>query len=248
MNWLSQTWYTRHPIRWLLLPLSWLYLAIITLRRWFYEQQWLTQHRLPVPVIIVGNISIGGTGKTPFVIWLVEQLRQAGFHPGVISRGYGGQAPYYPYTVTVDSPVTASGDEPLLIASRTQCPVVVAPNRREAGEQLLRESGCDVIIADDGLQHYALQRDIEIVIVDAARQFGNGLCLPAGPLREPRKRLTEVDYVVYNGETDAHAYWMHLSGQAWINIANPNQTAPLDAFSQQAVHAIAGIGNPNRFF
>jgi tetraacyldisaccharide 4'-kinase len=248
MKWLTNSWYRPHPLRWLLLPLSLLYQLIATLRKQAYQRDWLTRHRLRVPVIIVGNISVGGTGKTPFVIWLCQQLQQAGYKPGIISRGYGGDAADYPLDVDVDTPATASGDEPLLIARRTQCPVVVDPKRSRAAIHLLSQYHCDVIISDDGMQHYALQRNVEICLVDSQRRFGNKLCLPAGPLREPISRLQSVDFVVYNGEAASQRYQMHLAPDQWVNLADPTRTKQLDAFSKQEVHAIAGIGNPQRFF
>jgi len=248
MKWLTDSWYQPHPVRWLLLPLSLLYQLIIRLRKSAYQHDWLTRHKMPVPVIIVGNISVGGTGKTPFVIWLSEQLRQAGYQPGIISRGYGGHSEHYPLDVTAASDTAVAGDEPVLIARRSGCPVVVAPDRCRAAVHLLSQHHCDVIISDDGLQHYALQRDIEIVLVDSRRRFGNRLCLPAGPLREPRTRLQSVDFVVYHGEAASQRYQMQLSGDHWINLADPQQRLPRDAFADQEVHALAGIGNPQRFF
>lgn len=248
MKWLTNSWYQPHPLRWLLLPLSLPYQLIASLRKQAYQRDWLTRHRLRVPVIIVGNISVGGTGKTPFVIWLCEQLQQAGYSPGIISRGYGGKASHYPLDIDATSSAKHAGDEPLLIARRTQCPVVVDPNRSRAAVHLLSQHHCDVIISDDGLQHYALQRDVEICLVDSQRRFGNKLCLPAGPLREPVSRLQSVDFVVYNGDAASQRYQMQLAPSHWVNLADPSITLPLDAFKHQEVHAIAGIGNPQRFF
>lgn len=248
MKWLTDSWYQPHPVRWLLLPLSLLYQLIVRLRKLAYQRDWLTRHKMRVPVIIVGNISVGGTGKTPFVVWLSEQLRQAGYQPGIISRGYGGHSDHYPLDVTADSDTAVAGDEPILIARRSGCPVVVDPDRCRAAVHLLSQHHCDVVISDDGLQHYALQRDIEIVLVDSQRRFGNKLCLPAGPLREPRSRLQSIDFVVYNGEAATQRYQMQLKAGQWVNLAEPEQTLPLDAFAAQEVHAVAGIGNPQRFF
>lgn len=245
---LIHSWYHPHPLRWLLLPLSLLYRLVSHLRRLAYQRDWLTRHKMRVPVIIVGNISVGGTGKTPFVIWLCEQLRQAGYHPGIISRGYGGHSARYPLDVSADTATDEAGDEPVLIARRSGCPVVVDPDRCRAAVHLLSQQQCDVIVSDDGLQHYALQRDMEIVLVDSQRRFGNRLCLPAGPLREPLSRLQSVDFVVYNGEAASQRYQMQLNANEWVNLADPTQTRPLDAFADQEVHAVAGIGNPQRFF
>jgi tetraacyldisaccharide 4'-kinase len=248
MKWLADTWYQSHPIRWVLYPLSALYRLIISLRKQAYQRGILTRHKMPVPVIIVGNITVGGTGKTPFVIWLVEQLRDAGYKPGIISRGYGSKPPSYPYEVTAASTAKQAGDEPLLISNRTGCPLVIDPQRSQAAVHLLSKHHCDVIISDDGLQHYALDRDIEIALVDTDRRFGNKLCLPAGPLREPMTRLNSVDFVVYHGSEQGQHYQMQLTPQQWINLAKPEQQLPLEAFAEQEVHAIAGIGNPQRFF
>lgn len=248
MKWLNDSWYQPHPVRWLLLPLSLLYQLVSRLRRLAYQRDWLTRHKMQVPVIIVGNISVGGTGKTPFVIWLSEQLKQAGYRPGIISRGYGGHSGRYPLDVSAETDTAQAGDEPVLIARRSGCPVVVDPNRSRAAVHLLSQQHCDVIISDDGLQHYALQRDIEIVLVDSQRRFGNKLCLPAGPLREPRSRLHSVDFVVYHGEAASQRYQMQLQADHWVNLADPENTLPLDAFAEQEVHVLAGIGNPQRFF
>lgn len=248
MKWLTDSWYQTHPLRWLLLPLSLLYRLVIFLRKQAYQNDILTRHKMPVPVIIVGNISIGGTGKTPFVIWLTQQLKLAGYRPGIISRGYGSKAPAYPFDVSPDSPVRQAGDEPLLISRRTACPVVIDPDRSQAAVHLLSQHQCDVIISDDGLQHYALRRDIEITIVDGNRRFGNKLCLPAGPLREPMTRLKTIDFVVYNGADVNQSYQMQLRAHEWVNLANTEKRLPLDAFAGQEVHAVAGIGHPQRFF
>lgn len=247
-DWLTSRWYRPSLLSWLLRPLSWLYRGITVLRYQAYRVGIFKQNALPVPVIVVGNITVGGTGKTPFVIWLADYLQQRGWRPGIISRGYGGHAEQYPYTVKPHSKAAVTGDEPLLIYQRTRCPVVVAPDRLAAGKQLLDESSCDVIIADDGLQHYRLQRDIEIVIVDAQRGLGNQACLPAGPLREPKKRLQSVHFVVYHGEQHATRFGMQLRIQQAIQLTRPNHTIPLQSFSSATVHAVAGIGHPQRFF
>ncbi|NQY26750.1 MAG: tetraacyldisaccharide 4'-kinase [Piscirickettsiaceae bacterium] len=248
MKWLVTTWYQPHPIRWLLSPLSLIYRLIISLRKTLYNVGLFKQYKLSVPVIIVGNISVGGTGKTPFVIWLAKQLQQAGFKPGIISRGYGGKAASYPQTVTLQSDPTIVGDEPLIITRQTACPMVVSPNRVEAGLQLLHDNDCDIIISDDGLQHYALGRDIEIVVVDGQRLFGNHYCLPAGPLREPLSRLSYIDFIVHNSASDSAEYTMNLTQGSAINLLDSTLTKPLAEFKSHTVHAIAGIGNPNRFF
>lgn len=248
LQWLINSWYQPHPIRWLLWPLSLLYRVVLKLRSELFRLDILKQGYLPVPVIIVGNIAIGGTGKTPFVIWLAKQLQQAGYRPGIISRGYGGHAEHYPQKVMPDSDPMIVGDEPIIISRHTLCPMVVAPDRVSAGNRLLKEYDCNVIIADDGLQHYALGRDIEIVIIDGQRQFGNQLCLPAGPLREPMSRLKNIDFIVENHGADTVNYTMTLSQLYAVNLADSSQKRALSSFIGKRVHAIAGIGNPQRFF
>lgn len=248
MKWLTDSWYQKHPLRWLLLPLSFVYRFIVFLRKHAYQRDILTRHKMPVPVIVVGNISVGGTGKTPFVIWLAEQLKQTGYSPGIISRGYGSKAPAYPFEVNSDSSASQAGDEPLLISRRTQCPVIIDPDRSQAAVHLLSRHHCDVIISDDGLQHYALKRDIEITLVDGNRRFGNKLCLPAGPLREPMSRLKTVDFVVYNGSEENPLYQMQLDAAEWVNLVDSSKRLPVNAFADREVHAVAGIGNPQRYF
>jgi tetraacyldisaccharide 4'-kinase len=247
-KWLSESWYKPHAIRWLLSPLSGLYRLVSFVRKQCYFLGLLKQHRVPVPVIIVGNISVGGTGKTPFVIYLIQRLQQQGFKPGVISRGYGGHSDNYPITVSNNSDPAIVGDEPVIIARQTNCPVVVSPTRVSAASFLLEHNDCDLIVSDDGLQHYALARDIEIVLVDEQRQFGNQYCLPAGPLREPLSRLQDVDFIVYNGGSNDTAFNMSLSASDAVNLSDFNVTKSIADFQGQEVHAIAGIGNPKRFF
>lgn len=240
----ERRWYGERPPAWLL-PLAYLYQAVSVARRRLYRAGRLASGHLPVPVVVVGNISVGGVGKTPLTIWLVEALRAAGYRPGVVSRGYGGRAGRWPQRVGPDSDAALVGDEPLLIARRAACPVAVAPRRAEAAALLLGE--CDVLVADDGLQHYALARDVEIAVVDGLRRHGNGACLPAGPLREPVSRLAEVDLVVCNGgKAQPGEYAMALLGDAAVNLAD-GRRRPLAEFSEP-VHALAGIGHPQRFF
>lgn len=263
---LQRRWYGKpggaHAL-WLLLsaPLEMMYRAIAALRRHGYRAGWLRSWRAPVPVIVVGNITVGGTGKTPLTIALCETLLRAGYKPGVISRGYGAHPPALPYRVRGDDSAERCGDEPLLIARRTRCAVVIAPRRADAARHLLEQERCDVILCDDGLQHYALRRDIEIAVVDAARRFGNGHCLPSGPLREPIARLSSVDAVIMNGaanatrlvESEAYAdvpaYPLELQPSALVQLASAQAVPPRTWCRQHArVHAVAGIGNPQRFF
>lgn len=239
-QWVIDGWYGKHGWLFFLIPFSWLFRVIIFFRRWIYSR---FATRLPIPVIVVGNITIGGTGKTPFVIWLAEYLKQQGHTPGIISRGYGSRAPYYPYEVSPDENPPFSGDEPLLLARHTNAPVVISPNRVAAAEKLISQyPKTTIIISDDGLQHYALARDVEIVILDGERRLGNGYCLPAGPLREPASRLKTVDFVIVNGEN------MRLIPGDLCSIQNSRQTQPISAFQNKTIHAVAGIGNPQRFF
>ncbi len=244
---LVQQWYSARAPLWLL-PLSWLFFVLVKLRRLAYKTGLLRSYRLPAPVIVVGNISVGGTGKTPLVAWLVKALQQAGYRPGIISRGYGGQAQQWPQQVHPDSDPLQVGDEPVLLAQRCGCPIVAAPDRVLAARELLEKFNCNILISDDGLQHYRLQRDIEIVVVDGARRFGNGHCLPAGPLREPVSRLQQVDFVVANGAAMSGEVAMQLVPGALVALLAGNKTVSLCELHGQQVHAVAGIGNPARFF
>ncbi|MEN9425602.1 MAG: hypothetical protein RL122_2985 [Pseudomonadota bacterium] len=224
-RWLLNVWYGDDRLgKYLLAPLTGLFCILAALRRWQHKRQ---QLKHPVPIIVVGNISVGGTGKTPLVIWLVERLRAAGFQPGVVSRGYKN---------TPDD----IGDEPRLIVQRTNVPLSVGKDRNQAITALLQQHACDIIIADDGLQHYRMGRDVEICVVDGQRRFGNGWCLPAGPLREPVSRLKSCDFVVINGET------MQMRGDTLVNLATA-ETQPLSAWAGITVHVVTGIGNPQRF-
>jgi tetraacyldisaccharide 4'-kinase len=224
-----------------------LYGGATAARRWMYRHRWLSSERLPVPVIVVGNIVAGGAGKTPLAIALVEALRARGYKPGVVSRGYGGTARVPMLLGTQPDPATV-GDEPALIRLRTRAPVAIGAKRAEAARLLLPE-GVDVVVADDGLQHYALARDIEICAVDGVRRFGNGRLLPAGPLREPKSRLRDVDFIVCNGgDARDGGVTMRLVLSNATALAHPSHVSPLTAFSGKRVHAIAGIGHPPRFF
>lgn len=258
---LIAAWQRRGLLACVLWPLSLLFRLVVALRRGLYLAGWRASTRLPVPVIVVGNIYIGGTGKTPLTIWLVQALRRAGYVPGVISRGYGGNASAAMpaiLTVSAESVAAEVGDEPLLIARRAQCPVVVGRNRVAAAQVLLQaHPEVNLILSDDGLQHYPLQRDIEIVLFDA-RGNGNGWLLPAGPLREPATRRR--DFTVVNLAATAAcptslphaAIRMQLVGEYAERLGDSQQTQPLAAFSATTpaprILAAAGIGNPQRFF
>ncbi len=236
-----------------LVPLSWLFAAATGIRRWAYQAGLLKSTALTVPVIVVGNINVGGSGKTPMVIWLVNQLKQQGYKPAVISRGYGGSATQAT-SVTPASLPSIVGDEPVLIASRSQCPVWVGINRVEVGQALLKaHPTCNVIVSDDGLQHYRLKRDVEIAVIDANMLPVGEYLLPAGALREPPSRLNTVDAVVYNGASKDEklsdsAFQMQLVGEQFYNLANESVKATAEDFKQKKVTALAGIGKPERFF
>ena len=232
-----------------LLPISWLFRLLTSMRRWLYRHNWLRVNHFPAPLIVVGNITVGGTGKTPFVIWLTGFLRDKGYKPGIVSRGYGGSASKWPQPVMPESNPALVGDEAVLLARRCRCPMVVSPNRSDAVKMLLKDFDCDIVIADDGLQHYAMGRDIEVVIIDGQRRFGNGHLLPAGPLREPVTRLQSVDLCVINGEPlTSDEYRMTLTQGSLYNLKAPEKTDDLSLFKGKRVHAVAGIGNPDRFF
>lgn len=241
-------WYQKPGIiTYLLLPLTVLFMFIIWLRRLAYQCGLKKSVKFPVPVIVVGNITVGGTGKTPLVIYLATLLQQHGYKPGIISRGYGGDNATV-RTVTALSSAKFVGDEPLLIHKRTGCPVVVSRDRALAAKTLLAENDCDIILSDDGLQHYALQRDIEIVVVDGIRRFGNRFCLPSGPLRESVASLQGVDFIVCNGHGAPGEFSMQLQAECLQNIEDKNCKKPLAEFIGKTVHAVAAIGNPERFF
>ena len=253
MNGLEKYWYRISLLHLLLWPPSLVFLAISAIRRFFYRSGLLHSDKIPVPVIIVGNISVGGTGKTPFTLWLAQQLLDAGWHPAIISRGYTiakKKRPNIPHAVEISDSPELVGDEPLLMVQRDVCPVWIGRNRVAVAHALLQvHPECDVILSDDGLQHYRLQRDIEIVLVDGQRGFGNRLMLPAGPLRETVSRLKSVDIVIINGgPVMAGEYAMQLEGSKFYNLLNPNILLSAKAFIGQKVHAIAGIGHPERYF
>ena len=249
MKQLESLWWDRNGVALALLPLSWLFCFLVKIRRLLYSLRIFKTHRLSIPVVVVGNITVGGAGKTPLVIWLAEHFKEMGLKPGIISRGYGGSAEYWPQQVVPGSDPAAVGDEPVLISQRTNCPVSVGPDRVAAAMAIQRYLDCDVIISDDGLQHYALGRDVEIVVIDGERGFGNEYCLPAGPLRENVSRLKSVDMVVSNGTTGPGRFIMQLGNIKVINLLDPKQTRMLGDFkSEQKIYAVAGIGNSERFF
>jgi len=247
---LERIWYGLTLWHVVLLPVSILFGLVAALRRGFYRAGLLHVVRLPVPVIVVGNISVGGTGKTPLVLWLADFLRQQGYRPGIVSRGYGGGT-QGAMAVDIRSDPAVVGDEPLLLARKSGCPVWIGRDRAAAGNALLQaHAECDVLVSDDGLQHYRLARDMEIVVVDGERKFGNGLLLPAGPLREGVSRLGSVDAVVVNGGSLPlrNGFEMRLDGEVFCNLRQPELRVSADDFGGKKLHAVAGIGNPQRFF
>jgi len=241
-------WYGKRPIALLFLPLTWVFSAVVKIRHFAYQRGWFESTKLSVPVIVVGNITVGGTGKTPLVIWIAELLKSAGYSPGIISRGYGGIASSWPQQVRADSDPRVVGDEAKILARRAACPVAVGPIRVDSAQALIDHYQCDIIISDDGLQHYALQRDVEIAIVDGERRCGNEHLLPAGPLRESVKRLKTVDFVVCNGLANSGEYPLGVEGDEAVSVMNESNRAPLESFSQVPCHALTGLGNPSRFF
>lgn len=260
---LLQSWYSPRPYSFLI-PFSGIYRAVIASRQFLYRVGLKKINKVSVPIIVVGNLTVGGTGKTPLVIWLAKFLQEQGFKPGIVSRGYGGRAAQYPQWVTAKSDPSLVSDEAALIAQKTNCSMVVDPNRVRAVKTLLEKSDCSIVISDDGLQHYAMGRNIEIVVVDGERGFGNEFCLPAGPLREPLSRLKNVDFIISNGnpkrviaseakQSSCHSrargnpdfYSMQIKPGEIYNLLNPNLQL---THYQHPIHAVAGIGNPDRFF
>ena len=252
MSWIDNIWYSPRWYHWpaiiLLLPFTALFWVLSALRRMLFRLHIKPSVEIPVPVIVVGNISVGGNGKTPLVVYLAKCLRQQGYHPGVLSRGYGGKNASYPMTVEQSSIVGVAGDEAILMRRHINCPLVVDPVRPRGAMELVNKHKCNVIICDDGMQHYALDRDIEIVVVDGQRRSGNKLLLPAGPLREGLWRLDSADFLVVNGGLVTNGeYLMSLEAGQLINVKYPNKSLSISSLTSP-VTAIAGIGNPQRFF
>ncbi|MDR0805574.1 MAG: tetraacyldisaccharide 4'-kinase [Enterobacteriaceae bacterium] len=243
---IERIWSGQSKLYLLLLPLSWLYGLISGIRQLGYRYGLLKSWRAPLPVVVVGNLTAGGNGKTPVVIWLVENLQRKGIKVGVVSRGYGGKSANYPLILDQNTTTDIAGDEPVLIFQRTGVPVAVAPNRSAAVQALIKQYQLDVIITDDGLQHYALQRDVELVVIDGVRRFGNGWWLPAGPMRERAGRLKSVDAVITNGgfARNDEIPMILQAGQA-INLLSGERRAVTEL---NHIVAMAGIGHPPRFF
>ncbi|MGK9064438.1 tetraacyldisaccharide 4'-kinase [Stutzerimonas chloritidismutans] len=247
---LQRAWYQGHSALSVLRPLEALYRHVARRRRQRFLDGAAPSYKAPVPVIVVGNITVGGTGKTPMILWLIEHCRSRGLRVGVVSRGYGAKPPSLPWRVQAEQTASEAGDEPLLIVQRTGVPLMIDPDRARAVQCLLAAEPLDLVLSDDGLQHYQLARDLELVLIDAARGLGNGHCLPAGPLREPVERLEAVDAVLLNGATSdcKEGYGFALQPSSLVELASL-QAWPLDHFPPgQSLHAVAGIGNPERFF
>lgn len=252
---INRMWYGNSPWYRVFLPLSWIFARLASLRRRLYQSGLLRSFDVGKPVIVIGNIASGGTGKTPVTMWLASFLKHRGFRPGIVSRGYGGATGRFPVRVRDDSDARNVGDEPLLMARRAICPVVVHPDRVAAASMLI-EMGCDVIVADDGLQHYRLRRQFEIAVFDGVRGIGNGRLVPAGPLREPVTRLESVDLVMVQGvDADLSAILPRGVPVATFELAVTavhdfpgKRTVALEDFRGKAVHGVAAIGNPQRFF
>ena len=240
-------WYRGHPAGYVLLPLGWLFRLGVALRKLSYRLRMRKSRRAEVPVIVVGNISTGGTGKTPLIIWLARYLGRS-FRPGVVCRGYGGRSTNWPQKVRGDSDPGTVGDEAVLLAKRCGCPVAAGPDRVASAKALVEHENCNLILSDDGLQHLSLARDIEIAVIDGIRRHGNGRCLPAGPLREPPSRLKNVDILVANGQAEPGEFRMLV--RPWKAMSVTGNAAPRDLvdFASIPVHAVCAIGNPKRFF
>ncbi len=247
---LLDAWYRGHPALALLRPLEALYRGVVRRKRARFLAGEGSIYRAPVPLIVVGNVTVGGTGKTPMILWLIEHCRAHGLRVGVVSRGYGARPPQLPWRVRAGQSAEQAGDEPLMMVQRSGVALVIDPDRARAVRALVADEAPDLILCDDGLQHYRLARDLELVLIDAARGLGNRRCLPAGPLREPAERLAEVDAVLFNGagEDSAEGFALQLHPSALVNLRS-GERRPLDHFPPgQALHALAGIGNPRRFF
>lgn len=241
---INRIWYGKHFAKWVLLPFSWFYSIVIRIRRGYLQR--FCQQNYPVPVIVVGNVTVGGVGKTPVVIELAKKMQQKGLKVGIVSRGYGAKIKHFPYEIQLNDSAELVGDEPLMIARRINCPVVIAPKRTEAVRHLLDKHSVQIIISDDGLQHYRMGRSIEIAVIDGMRGLGNGYCLPAGPLREPDSRLKQVDFVIVNEGAWENAYSMEIIPKKIVRLTTKEEVST-DSFTNE-VAAVAGIGNPQRFY
>lgn len=251
---MHDSWYKGHPLVWFLLPFSLLFLVVSALRRFFFRIGLKRVHSANVPVIVVGNITVGGNGKTPVVLALAEYYHGRGVKVGILSRGYGGNSFVYPRTVSATDKAAEVGDEPLLLATRSKCSVVIDPIRARGASYLAETLGCELIICDDGLQHYALHRDVEVVVMDS-RKVGSGFLLPMGPLREGTWRLSRVDAIIHNSDVIptfdnavAPQFLMSLAASEFVSLKDSSRTASVECINEKPCKAMAGIGSPQRFF
>lgn len=229
-----------------LLPFSYIFRLVVSIRRWLYKNGILTQIKFPVPIIVVGNITVGGNGKTPFVQWLSSYLLKKGYRPGIVSRGYGGNARFYPLLLSDDSKPIEVGEEAILLKEFTGCPIVVDPNRPRAIKYLLQNMDCNIVISDDGLQHYSMSRDLEFILIDNKRKLGNGCFLPAGPLREESRKTNDSVIVNTNvNELDEETFCMFVKARKLVNI-NSNKKVNLTSIKNKDVTLITTIANPKR--
>ncbi|MFV1992490.1 MAG: tetraacyldisaccharide 4'-kinase [Acidiferrobacterales bacterium] len=260
MLFLQKHWYQLTWLSLVLFPLSILFCFFSLVRKKFYQYGFFKKININTPIIIIGNISVGGTGKTPLVIWLAKFLQSKNYQPGVISRGYGKNSSHNSSLVLADSLATEVGDEPVIIYQHCKCPVIVDADRVRGVNKLVAEHQCDIIISDDGLQHYRLERDVEVCVIDGVRGNGNGFCLPAGPLREPVSRLNSIDAIIVNKPVNNPAkpfkfdhkykntYEMSLQESGLVNVYDSSEKKDASSFQGETVHAVAGIGNPEQFF
>ncbi|OGT35919.1 MAG: tetraacyldisaccharide 4'-kinase [Gammaproteobacteria bacterium RIFCSPHIGHO2_12_FULL_37_14] len=256
LGWYHHKW---RAIYFLLLPFSWLFYVVVAARRYFYRLGWMKTYYVPVPVIVVGNLTVGGTGKTPLVIEIARLLLEHGYRPGIVSKGIGGRRHRKPHWVQANDSVKEVGDEAILLIKNTDCPLVIGVDRVAAVEHLLKQTSCNIVISDDGLQHYRLGRQIEIAVIDGLRYFGNQQMLPAGPLREPLSRIHQVDYVVINSNEHADIWEQELKNSLpvfnmqvepieLVSLQNGHIKNNLLNFQNKKIHAVAAIGHPERFF
>jgi len=257
---IERTWYSKNLICFLLLPLSWIYIFFFRLRSIYYNifKTNIIYRKTYAPTIVVGNIVVGGTGKTPLVIWLARYYKKKGYSPGIITRGYKGLYSEHPrhigldcintFLITPDTDPELAGDEAVLIANNTNCPVLVAINRQVAAKRIVEEYRCNLVISDDGLQHHSLARNIEIAVIDGQRRLGNGYCIPAGPLREPKNRLDSVDLVVSKYSAKECEYKMDYIYNELVSLSNPKDKMSITNLETKKIHAVAGIANPHHFF
>lgn len=240
-------WYEKSALATLLQPAACVFRALVELRRAAFRRGLFAQERIAVPVVVIGNISVGGTGKTPLVAWLAGEMSNADLKPGIVSRGYGGQANRRPSMVTEASDPADVGDEPVVLARQTGVPICICADRVAAARCLLAQADVNIIISDDGLQHYTLARDLEFAVLDGERMLGNGRFMPAGPLRESAERLREVDLVLVNGGASSEAGHVFTISPGDAIELHSGVARALSEFSGTRVWSVAGIGNPARF-